>query len=140
MSIPANDQEPPKTQNVAWWIASIAISVVFCSVQFVLFASYLVELKNDLRDTTLRINAIEEREDRILTSIEQIGKRTNIQVGQTPITQQPASTAESAPAAPWPPSAPAEPPAATGAEPSSAPPSAAPTVTVPVIQAAPDKP
>src|ERR1700679_2124398 len=70
--MPMSIDSPAKLQNTLWWITSIAISVVCCSVLFILFASYLVELETDLKDNNLRINAVEEREDRILAELEMI--------------------------------------------------------------------
>jgi hypothetical protein len=67
-------QEAVKFQNALWWIASIAVSVLCCSVLFILFASYLVEVKADVRDNNIRLNVIEQREDRILAEIEMIHK------------------------------------------------------------------
>ena len=68
-------EERTGVQNTLWWITSIAIAVVCCSVLFILFASYLVELKADIKDDAMRINAVEEREDRILVEVEAINKR-----------------------------------------------------------------
>lgn len=65
-----------KIQNALWWITSIATAVVCCAIIFVLFASYFVDLREDLREGNLRINAIEEREDRILAEIEVLRKHT----------------------------------------------------------------
>ena len=65
-----------KVQNVLWWITSIATSVVCCSVIFVLFASYFVDLRQDIKAGNLRINMIEQQEDKILAEVELIRKHT----------------------------------------------------------------
>jgi hypothetical protein len=94
------DEENPQSKNTIWWIISIATSVVCCSILFVLFASYLVDVKADIQDNTMRIHAMEERQDRILTNIEILSKR-----GVAPGVPQPgaailapAPTSEAAPA------------------------------------------
>jgi hypothetical protein len=67
-------EETTKFKNALWWIASIAVSVLCCSVLFILFASYLVEVKTDIRDTNMRLNTVERREDRILVELETLRK------------------------------------------------------------------
>jgi hypothetical protein len=64
-----------KYKNAFWWITSIAISVLCCSILFVLFASYLVDLKADIRDDMIHINTIEARQAEVLTQIEMLSKR-----------------------------------------------------------------
>ncbi len=62
----------PKSQAIAWWIASIAMSVLCCSILFVLFAGYIVDIKQTIENATSRIEVIKDREDRILNEIENI--------------------------------------------------------------------
>jgi hypothetical protein len=69
-----------KVEIALWWITSIAISVLCCSVLFVLFASHLVDVRDMVRDTSARIDIITAREDRILAEIELIRKRAVFQV------------------------------------------------------------
>ncbi|MDR3448341.1 MAG: hypothetical protein P4M15_01080 [Alphaproteobacteria bacterium] len=130
--------EEAKNQQTLWWITSIAISVVCCSVLFILFASYLVEIKNDLRDNDLRINTVEEREDRILSEI-QLLRTHGIIMGTAPVAAPAGAVAAPVAGTPLPDSAaPATAPAGTSA-PVVAPPALAPadsglSVTAPVTQ------
>ncbi len=80
-----------KIQTALWWITSIAVSVVCCSILFVLFASYLVEVKASVKDSAERISIIEEREGRILSEIEMIRKRVVVQPASAPAVEAPAS-------------------------------------------------
>lgn len=63
-----------KSEGVFWWIASIAVSVLCCAVLFVLFASYIVDIKAAIVDTGERINLVQQRDDRILSEIEMLRK------------------------------------------------------------------
>lgn len=65
---------PAKSQSVSWWIASLATSVLCCSILFVLFASYIVDVKTMVEDTGIRIGAIQDREDKILAEIQMMRK------------------------------------------------------------------
>ena len=146
------EETPPTAtyaQNVMWWLVSIAVSVVCCAVLFVLFASYLVEMKADLKDSATRINLVEEREDRILSELETMNKRGLASApvaapapaapASAPVVEPPATPAPSAetpspqvPAMP----APAEvttpaPPVAVPAMPATPPASATPAVPAP---------
>ncbi|MDE1900885.1 MAG: hypothetical protein KGI37_04470 [Alphaproteobacteria bacterium] len=113
--------EDSKMQNALWWIASIAVSVLCCSILFVLFAGYLVEVKQDIKESDMRINAIEEREDTILANIEALRKHDAGAVTAVPADNAAGSPAAVPEAAPSVTSAPA--PAAPAA------------VTVPVVPA-----
>jgi type IV secretory pathway VirJ component len=74
-----------KIQNTLWWIASIATSVLCCAALFVLFASYLMDVKTGIKENNERISIIEDREDRILTEIGLIRKHAVFQsTQQTP--------------------------------------------------------
>jgi len=80
-----------KIQVAIWWITSIAVSVLCCSVLFVLFASYLVDVKAAVKDSQTRIATVEERETRILEEIELLRKHVTV---QPPLTvQQPETSA-----------------------------------------------
>jgi len=93
----SSESSTNKLQSVLWWITSIAVSVLCCSVLFVLFASYLVEMKQSAKDNELRITAIEEREDRILAELEIIRKHSLAQAtapaAQAVAPEAPATTA-----------------------------------------------
>jgi len=128
-------EEQSKIRNATSWITSIAISVLCCSILFVLFASYLVDLKADIRDDMMHINAVEERQNQILANIEAMSKRLPPAAAAAISITAPASDATT-PATTTPaagatvPTSPAAAPAASETEttPSS--------VTVPVIPAA----
>ena len=68
-----------KIQVAIWWITSIAVSVLCCSILFVLFASYLVEVKEAGEENQVRIKTVEERESRILEEIELLRKHVVVQ-------------------------------------------------------------
>ena len=61
-----------KLQVVLWWITSIAVSVLCCSILFVLFASYLVDVKASVRESDERLSLIEMRQNRILGELQLI--------------------------------------------------------------------
>ena len=63
-----------KINYALWWITSIATSVVCCSILFVVFASYFVDVRNEIRAGNMRINSIAQREDIILYQIVMIRK------------------------------------------------------------------
>jgi hypothetical protein len=71
---------PPKIQNSVWWIISVALSVLSCAIIFVLFASYLVEVKQSIKENEALINIIQNREDRILSEVELIRQHAVLQV------------------------------------------------------------
>ena len=97
-----------KVQIAIWWITSIAVSVLCCSVLFVLFAGYLVTVKQSVELTQSRVETIEKREITILEEIEMLRKHVTV---QPPVTV--AAPAVEAPAAiPVPGPAPVETPAA----------------------------
>lgn len=64
-----------KVQIALWWITSIAVSVLCCSILFVFFASYLVDVKQAVKDSEARIASVEAREDRILEELQLLRKR-----------------------------------------------------------------
>jgi hypothetical protein len=78
-----------KIQHTLWWIASIATSVLCCSALFVLFASYLVDVKIGIKENNERISVVEDREDKILTEIGLIRKHAVFQTAQPAVATQP---------------------------------------------------
>jgi len=80
--------EPPKesfkTQNLTWWIASIATSVLCCSILFVLFGGYIVEVKNSLGEARESIRTIQENEDRILDELQMIRRGLLLKTNKGP--------------------------------------------------------
>jgi hypothetical protein len=125
-------EEQSKIRNATSWITSIAISVLCCSILFVLFASYLVDLKADIRDDMMHINAVEERQNQILANIEAMSKRLPPPAAAAIAITAPATdaTAPATPAAGT--TTPAAAPAAAASDTETPPAS----VTVPVIPAA----
>ena len=89
---------PTKVQVALWWITSIAVSVLCCSILFVLFANHLVNIRGMVKDTNDRIGIIEAREERILAEIELIRKRAVFQPVQASANQAPADISVEAPA------------------------------------------
>ncbi|MDD4617353.1 MAG: hypothetical protein PHW76_09680 [Alphaproteobacteria bacterium] len=94
------DDTNTKNRNVLWWIASIATSVMCCSILFVLFASYIVDIKSTLEETSGRINIIQLREEKILAEIEMIRKRVGKETGETKAPEADAAAPTSPVAAP----------------------------------------
>jgi len=73
-----------KLQMMLWWIASIATSVLCCSLLFVLFANYLVDVKRSVMASEERIASIEERSERILLELQMLRKQTLISAPNKP--------------------------------------------------------
>ncbi len=89
-----------KVEIALWWITSIAVSVLCCSVLFVLFASHLVDVREMVQDASVRIDLISAREDRILAELELIRKHATFPMGQpTGVFQLPPNVATEAPIA-----------------------------------------
>ena len=82
-------QDYTKPQNILWWIASIATSVVCCALLFIFFASYMVELRTTARDNNVRIDVIQQQETQILHELEQIRKHAE---GATPASDASSAT------------------------------------------------
>ena len=123
-----------KLQNLLWWITSIAVSVLCCSVLFVLFASYLVDIKNSLRNNNDRITIVEDREEQILSEVSLIRKHVVLIPSQppAPVPVPPAPPAEGQPVDASPPVA-----APVMPSPSSPPPDAVPAAPPPAVNALP---
>lgn len=73
-----------KLQMMLWWIASIATSVVCCSLLFVLFASYLVGVRNSVMESEVRIALIEERSAQILAEVKMIREHAGLKAPANP--------------------------------------------------------
>lgn len=130
--------ESVKPQNVFWWIASIAVSVLCCAVLFVLFACYLCEVKDSIKSNEENLALIQQREDRILAEIEML--RKNVQPAQAqsadPSAAPSPDTSATGGSAPAPAGA-----AQAGAVPTTvAPAPASSSVTVPTVLAVPPSP
>ncbi len=64
-----------KIQSLLWWVSSIAVSVLCCSTLFIVFASYMVDIKATVQNNDARIASIEAREDKILFELDALQKR-----------------------------------------------------------------
>jgi uncharacterized membrane protein len=64
-----------KIQSLLWWVSSIAVSVLCCSMLFVVFASYMVEIKASVQNNNVRIESVEAREDKIIFELDALQKR-----------------------------------------------------------------
>ncbi|MDD3371826.1 MAG: hypothetical protein PHE27_08405 [Alphaproteobacteria bacterium] len=116
------EEETSKSQNVLWWIASIATSVLCCSVLFVFFAGFISDLKLQMQVTNSHIDLIQLREEKILTELIILRKQLSRAL-------PPEASAE-----PLPPGA-SDPAAVPGAEPEVALPGA----PVPLVPSTPDQ-
>lgn len=154
----------PKTDILAW-IASVAVSVLSCSVIFVIFASYITDIKRDVNDVKIHVSLIDKQQQQTVSEIEFLQKRMLVQEKAQEKTAMPTVTpdaiAVTAPAAPS--AIPALPENLNAAAPVSSPavvapiapvspnvpavptatapaaPTTAPTITVPVMPAPADK-
>ena len=114
------DHDPQHQHNTLWWITSLAISVTCCAVLFVVFAGYVVSMKEDLALARLRLDMTDQRLSLVNSELENLYHRAAPMV--TPTSAAPAATA----AEPTPPAAATE---QSTVNPSAAP--TAPTGTVP---------
>jgi len=79
----------PKTQSTSWWISSLAISVVCCAILFVVFAGYLVDLDKTMAIMNVRIDMLEQRQNRTDNDMEGLRRRTAVQQIQVVPSSQP---------------------------------------------------
>ncbi|HUY68424.1 MAG TPA: hypothetical protein VMV79_03895 [Alphaproteobacteria bacterium] len=74
--------------NVAWWISSLAISVVCCAILFVVFASYLVDINKGMAvltaTTDVRLQALEDRQNQLSADLENMRRRSVQQIQIVP--------------------------------------------------------
>ncbi|MBV8549270.1 MAG: hypothetical protein JO126_07430 [Alphaproteobacteria bacterium] len=118
------------------WIPSLAVSIVCCSVLFVVFADYLADVKESISGAQARVELLERRTNQLRLDISLMSKRLPPPpVAATPAVPDVAATPAAAPAADA--TAPAAPTAVpttiTPAEPATAAPAiAVPAVTPPV--------
>jgi hypothetical protein len=71
--------ENRNTQNISWWITSLAISVICCAILFIIFAGYLMDIKSNLSENRLRIDIAERRASEFSTEIDSLRRRTTVQ-------------------------------------------------------------
>ena len=91
-----NDYENGKNANTSQWIVSLAISIVCCAGLFVIFAGYLMQLHDQSSVTTVRLEALQERQNQLSMQIDAI--RHPITIIQSPSGQM--QVAPQNPAAP----------------------------------------
>lgn len=89
------------TQLIAQWITSLAISVICCAILFVVFASYILNVQNDLNIATVRIEVLQEKNAQLSSEMDFVRRRLAAlpappQIGQAPE----AATAPAAPSTP----------------------------------------
>ena len=89
--------EPNDSNSTTWWISSLAISVVCCSVLFVVFAGYIFDLKEGIAVEKIRIDMMNERMNQIDAEIENVRHHSSVQ--QIQIIPMPAGTPVEAPSA-----------------------------------------
>jgi hypothetical protein len=65
--------------NTYWWITSLAISVVCCAILFVVFASYLFQMKEDLAVQKVHSDITESRLNEITLEIQILNRRSTVQ-------------------------------------------------------------
>jgi hypothetical protein len=63
------DQEQ-KTQLIISWIASLAISVVCCSILFVIFANYLSDIKKSIATENVQLAQMALYQEKLLSEIQ----------------------------------------------------------------------
>lgn len=66
-------------QGQSWWIISLAISVVCCSLFFIFFATYLFSTKESQMLQSVRLSAIEQRVDLLMGEMENLRRRGQVQ-------------------------------------------------------------
>ena len=81
--------EMNQSKNQSWWISSLAISVVCCAILFVLFAGYLVDLDKTIAVMNVRIDMLEQRQNRTDGDMEGLRRRTAVQQIQVVPSSQP---------------------------------------------------
>lgn len=65
--------------NTAWWITSLAISVVCCAVLFVVFAGYLFGFREKLLVVETKLSMMEQRNAQLVMEIDNISRRAHVQ-------------------------------------------------------------
>jgi hypothetical protein len=69
----------PTKQALNGWISSLAISVVCCAILFVVFAGYLIDIKDADTVTRVRLETIEQRLNIMTNEVDDVYHRANIQ-------------------------------------------------------------
>jgi sensor histidine kinase regulating citrate/malate metabolism len=59
-----------KTQLIISWIISLAMSVVCCSILFVVFANYLNDIKKSIATENMQLAQMALNEERLLSEIQ----------------------------------------------------------------------
>jgi hypothetical protein len=61
---------------ILWWITSLALSVVCCAVLFVVFAGYLMEMKENLTVHRIQVEMLDQRMSLISTDVRDVRRRS----------------------------------------------------------------
>lgn len=62
-----------------WWITSLATSVTCCSILFVVFASYIFQIKEDLAVAKVRFDITESRLNEVSIDLQMLNHRSMVQ-------------------------------------------------------------
>jgi len=65
--------------NMSWWIISLAISVVCCAILFVVFAGYLVDIKEGISTSKMRLDLVDQRLNEMNADLENARRRSTVQ-------------------------------------------------------------
>jgi len=69
MNISNEGRNSMKSQLVSQWITSLAISVVCCSVLFIVFAGYIIQLHENNNLLTVRLEMLNDRQNQVETDM-----------------------------------------------------------------------
>ena len=56
-------------QTTTAWIAALAVSITCCSILFLVFADYLIQINKNIAVTNMRLATMEENETQLLREI-----------------------------------------------------------------------
>jgi hypothetical protein len=87
-----------RNDNMTWWISSLSICVVCCALLFVVFASYIFDLKTSFASANLQIEMLSQRQRELINTVESIQRRNLVQQIQI-ISAAPAAAAAALPTA-----------------------------------------
>ena len=73
------ENTPKNQQNVSWWIISLAISIVCSAIMFVVFASYVVNVKEVVAINKVRLDMAEQRLGYLSNEVDILRHRTTVQ-------------------------------------------------------------
>ncbi len=91
-----NQNNSFSSQIIAQWIASIAVSVICCAILFVVFAGYIVDLKDAVNLMSFRLEVAQENQVQLLSEIKSLRKALEAQN----VVPSPSPSAQAAPEMP----------------------------------------